>query len=63
MAKGKQTAQQHGAWGGAYFLGMIGAAVYYVQHSHTFWTLVLGLLKALVWPVFVVHHVLALTNF
>ena len=60
MAKGKQTAQQHGAWGGAYFLGMIGAAVFYMQHAHTFWAVILGLLKALVWPVFVIHHVLAI---
>lgn len=60
MAKGKQAAQQHGAWGGAYFLGMVGSAVFYMQHAHTFWAVVLGLLKALVWPAFVAHHVLAI---
>lgn len=44
-----------GAGGGAYFLGMIGSAVYYLQHAHTFWNGVLGLLKALVWPAFLVY--------
>lgn len=60
MVKSKKAAQQHGAMGGAYFLGMIGAAVFYMQHAHTFWAVVLGLLKALVWPAFLVHHLLAL---
>ena len=57
MAKQK-VVQQHGAWGGAYFLGMIGAAVYYIQQSDTFWGVVLALLKALVWPAFLVYHLL-----
>ncbi len=60
MAKGKTTAQQHGAMGGAYFLGMVGAVIFYMQHAHTFWAVILGLLKALIWPLFVVHHVLAI---
>lgn len=60
MTKAKNNVQQHGAWGGAYFMGMIGAAVFYMQHAHTFWAVILGLLKALVWPAFVVHHVLAI---
>lgn len=60
MSKGKITAQQHGTMGGAYFLGMIGAAIYYIQQSDTFWTFVLALLKALVWPAFLVYHLLGL---
>ena len=60
MAKGKNHVQQHGGWGGAYFLGMVGAAVYYIQQSDGFWILVLGLLKALVWPAFAVYGVLRL---
>lgn len=62
MAKAKNNIQQHGGWGGAYFLGMIGSAVYYIQQSDTFWTLVLGLLKALVWPAFLVYHLLKLSH-
>lgn len=42
-----------------YGLGMIGAAVYYIKASSAFGTLVLGLLKAIFWPAFVVYHLLA----
>lgn len=45
-----------GAGGGAYFLAMLGAAVYYLQHAHGFWNAVLGLLKALVWPAFLIYQ-------
>jgi len=50
-----------GTSGGAvYGLGMIGAAVYYIQHANTFWMGVLGLLKAIVWPAFLVYKFLEL---
>jgi hypothetical protein len=39
-----------------YFLGFIGAAVYYIQQATGFWVGVLGLLKALVWPAFLVYE-------
>lgn len=41
-----------------YGLGLIGAAVYYIGHAATFWVGVLGFLKALVWPAFLVYEVL-----
>ncbi len=41
-----------------YGLGLIGAAVYYIGHAAGFWMGVLGLLKALVWPAFLVYDVL-----
>ncbi|TRZ78152.1 hypothetical protein D4R87_01275 [bacterium] len=41
-----------------YGLGFVGAAIYFVSHSKTFWMGVLGLLKALVWPAFVVYEIL-----
>jgi hypothetical protein len=41
-----------------YGLGFIGAAVYYIQHSNTFWVGVVGILKALVWPAFFVYRAL-----
>jgi hypothetical protein len=44
--------------GGVYFLGFIGSAVFYLQQSTTFWTGVVGLLKALVWPAFLVYKLL-----
>lgn len=39
-----------------YGLGLIGALVYYVGHAHGFGQVVVGILKALVWPVFVVYQ-------
>ena len=44
--------------GGVYFLGFVGAAVFYLQQSTTFWTGVVGILKALVWPAFLVYKLL-----
>lgn len=38
-----------------YFMGIIGAAVYYISMATGFWMGVLGVLKALVWPAFLVH--------
>ncbi len=42
-----------------YGLGIIGAAIYYISNATGFWMGVVGLLKALVWPVFVVYELLA----
>lgn len=47
-----------GCSGFAYFLGFIGAVVYYISTSTGFWSGVLGFLKALVWPAFLVFHLL-----
>lgn len=45
---------------GLYFLGFVGAAVYYISTASDFWAGVLGILKAIVWPAFLVFA--ALTN-
>ena len=50
----------HHTFGGAYFLGFIGATVYYIQQSATFGEGVVGVLKALVWPAFLVHKLFGL---
>lgn len=50
----------HGCGGCAYFLGFIGAAVFYIQQATGFWMGVLGVLKALVWPAFVVFKLLGI---
>ena len=39
-----------------YGLGFIGAAVYFIGHATSFWIGVLGFLKAIVWPVFLVYE-------
>lgn len=41
--------------GAIYGLGFVGAAVYYIFQANGFWIGVLGLLKALVWPAFLVY--------
>jgi hypothetical protein len=38
-----------------YGLGFIGAAIYFISHAATFWLGVLGFLKAMVWPAFLVY--------
>lgn len=44
--------------GALYGLGFIGAAVYYISTAASFWPGVLGFLKALVWPAFLVYEAL-----
>jgi len=48
----------HKQCGGAYFLGFIGAIIYYLSTASGFWNGVLGVLKAIVWPAFLVYEVL-----
>ena len=51
-----------GAGGGAiYGLGFLGAAIHYIQAASGFWAGVLGVLKALVWPAFLVYELLGST--
>lgn len=44
--------------GAVYGLGFIGAAIYYISVASNFWMGVLGFLKALIWPVFLVYEAL-----
>jgi len=39
-------------------LGFIGSAVYYITTATGFWMGVLGVLKAIVWPAFLVFELL-----
>jgi hypothetical protein len=43
-----------------YFLGFIGSAAYYLHTTVGFWASVEAVLKALVWPAFLVYHLLGL---
>ena len=49
-----------GSPGMFYGLGFVGALFYFLQHVSTFQAGVIGALKALVWPAFVVYKVLIL---
>jgi hypothetical protein len=44
-----------GGGGAVYGLGLIGALVWYWQQADGLWEHVLGVLKALVWPAFLVY--------
>jgi hypothetical protein len=42
-----------------YGLGMIGSAIYFISTADGFWDGVLGVLKSLVWPAFLVFEALS----
>lgn len=48
----------HGCGGAFYGLGFLGALVYYLTTATSLWAGVLGVLKALLWPAFLVYEVL-----
>jgi hypothetical protein len=55
MKNGIQGCGQPGA---VYGLGLIGAVVYFISHATTFWLGLLGILKAMLWPAFLVFEAL-----
>jgi hypothetical protein len=56
--KNNKMSAGHAGGGGAYFMGMIGSVIYWVQQADGFWPVVGALLKALVWPAFLVYDLL-----
>ncbi len=44
--------------GAVYGLGLIGAAIYFISNATGFWMGVLGFLKAIVWPAYLVYEAL-----
>ena len=44
--------------GGLYFVGFVGALVYYIYTATGFWMGVFGVIKAVFWPAFVVFGLL-----
>ena len=49
-----------GNMGQIYGLGFIGALVYYIQQAEGFGAVITAILKACVWPAFLVHKLLGL---
>jgi len=47
---------QHGPMGFVMFVAFIGAFTYFSQHANNFGDVLFALVKALVWPGFVVYH-------
>jgi hypothetical protein len=72
MAKEKDSATQvikerkiyrgGGPSGALYGIGVIGALIYFWQHSPTFLLGVLGIFKALFWPAYLVYKALEIFN-
>ena len=54
----KMKNSSSGIAGAAYFMAFIGAAVFYIQQATSFGIGVIGFLKALVWPAFLVYELL-----
>lgn len=54
----KNNNRSVGPSGAVYGLGLIGAAIYFISNATTFWLGVLGFLKAIVWPAFLVYAAL-----
>lgn len=52
----KERLNQNASSGTFYGLGVIGAAIWFISTATTFWMGVLGILKAIVWPVFLVYQ-------
>ncbi|MBN3035689.1 MAG: hypothetical protein JW861_08890 [Bacteroidales bacterium] len=53
----KEGIQKCNATSGAvYGMGLIGAAIYFISTATGFWMGVLGFLKAIIWPVFLVYE-------
>lgn len=49
---------QHGPMGFVMFVAFIGAFTYFAQQADNFGGILLAFIKALVWPGFVIYHVL-----
>lgn len=62
MTKGDHSSvkiiNQHGPMGFVAFVAFVGAFIYFCQTAHNFGDVLFAFIKALVWPGFVVYHVL-----
>ena len=62
MTKNRVKVIHKGGPAGAAFLTFIGAAVYFVQQAHGFGEFLVAILKAMVWPAFLIHRVFELLH-
>lgn len=56
--KGKGSSASSGTAGALYFVGFVGALVYWMQAAVGFGAVVTGFLKAIVWPAYIVYKLL-----
>lgn len=50
------------AGGGLWFLGFVGALIYYMQHAVNFMQVIYGIFQAIFWPAYLVYGLLRLLN-
>ena len=58
MKKKKCDISSCGSGGCFYAMGFVGALVYYITTATSFWNGVWGVVKALLWPAFLVYQLL-----
>ena len=58
MTNGKWKGMHSGGSGAIYGLGFVGALVYYVGNATTLTDGIIGFVKAILWPAFMVFRVL-----
>jgi hypothetical protein len=58
----ENKSQCGGVTSGVYGLAFLGAAIYYIQHAASFWEGILGVLKAIIWPLMLVYKLLEFFN-
>ena len=56
--EGKRNQTNNASGSVIYFLGAIGAAIYFISNAIGFWAGVLGFMKAFIWPAIIVYEVL-----
>ena len=54
----KYKVHERGPAEAVYGLGLVGALIYYISHATSFWIGLLGVLKAILWPAFLVYELL-----
>lgn len=50
--------KDNGIFGGIYGMGLVGAAIYFIQNATTFWAGVYGFFKAIFWPAVLMYKLL-----
>jgi len=56
--KGKRQIKDNGISGTIYGMAVIGALVYFIQHSESFWSVIMAIIKAVFWPAFLIYKLL-----
>lgn len=52
-----------GGGGAVYGLGLVGALIYYIQTASSFGEALWGIIKAILWPAFLIYSLLAQNQF